>query len=401
MLTFIATRMTILQNSHLMDHEDDQRFRIKSNMFSFHRQYTQIYAARLAACRPTLVFNCQKHWGASTNELHKTEEPPILSLGDLVVDQRCVIIGTIYKEMKLKPSILRELASSETGSLTADTGTGSCLLSQDDSSFLEDDVQRIMLNLDQKVLQGRLSGSRLATGVVMAVLGHEPSSARGVFIVEDFLFVEPQPEHPIKAHHLEVPVKTCVDFTNTGPWLALVSGLGFSGTGPTRQGYVLALQLLADWLRCSGNWSYESSDSVGVVRLLILGDSIRLSMGSDANAPAVRLSQQARYLTRNVEAESVTAMARLDEWLATLPLGPGGGAENNGLSVDLIPGPTDPTSSLLPQQPIHSVAFPLSVARSGGFGRRALCGRTNPYSFTLEGRKILATAGQGPNDLLL
>ncbi|KAA0185782.1 DNA polymerase delta small subunit [Fasciolopsis buskii] len=392
--------MTVIPTTCPSDGEENRRFVVKCSSFSFHRQYTHIYADRLAACRPALVRGSQKKWGVSEDGIEKSDQPPILSLADLTVDQQCVIIGTIYKDMKLKPSILRELASSEMSYSKNDATDESYLVSPDDSTFLEDEVQRIMLSIDYEVLKGRLSRSKLATGIVMALLGYEPSSNRGSFIVKDFLFIEPQPERPIQAHHPKAPVKNCVDFTKTGPWLALVSGLGFSGTGPSRPGHSLALELLADWLRCSGNWSSKSSDSVGVVRLLILGDSIRLSVSCDANTPSLCLNQQARYLTRNVEAESVTAMSLLDHWLATLPLGPGG-AENNGLSVDLLPGPADPTSSLLPQQPVHPVAFPLSVARSGEYGRRALCGRTNPYFFTLEGRKILATAGQGPNDLLL
>ncbi|VDP70010.1 unnamed protein product [Echinostoma caproni] len=310
--------------------------------------------------------------------------------------------------MKLKPSILRDLASSDSAIVAGETGDGNCLLSPDDTTFLEDEVQRIMLKVDQESLQNRLTSSKLVTGVVMAVLGHEPSTDRGSFIVEDFLFVEPQPERPIQPHTVKKAVQTCTEFASTGPWLALVSGLGFTGTGPTSPGHAMNLQLLADWLRRSGNWARSVvSDATGVVRLVILGDSIRISTGSEArnlwisSVDSWGISPEARYLTRNIEAESVTAMARLDQWLSTLPLGPGNGATSNGLAVDLLPGPADPTSQLLPQQPIHAVAFPLGVARSGGFGSQALCGRTNPYSFTLEGRKILATAGQGINDLAL
>ncbi|GAA51907.1 serine/threonine-protein kinase VRK1 [Clonorchis sinensis] len=116
------------------------------------------------------------------------------------------------------------------------------------------------------------------------------------------------------------------------------------------------------------------------------------------------LMSQARYLTRNADAGSVTAMALLDSWLSTLPLGPGhlrSRTVANGLPVDLLPGPSDAASQLLPQQPIHPSAFPLAVARAGGASCGGLCGRTNPYACCLFGRKILATSGQAVNDLSL
>ncbi|CAH8502609.1 unnamed protein product [Dicrocoelium dendriticum] len=172
----------------------------------------------------------------------------------------------------------------------------------------------------------------------------------------------------------------------------------------------MALQLLADWLRCSGEWTEKSADGLGVVRLMILGDSIQPSgtPNSYGSTGSSYLTQQARYLTRNTEADSVTAMARFDAWLATLPLGPGyvpssssPSNSRNGLPVDVLPGQMDPTPQLLPQQPIHAMTLPLAVSRAGGTRRGGLSGRTNPFMIKVFGRKVLATSGQGILDLEL
>ncbi|VDP24521.1 unnamed protein product [Echinostoma caproni] len=89
--------MTVLRNTALTGQDDDQRFRVKNSSFSFHRQYTQIYTARLASLKPLLVLGSAKKWNSTTDESNGSDQPPIRSLADLEADQRCVIIGTTYK----------------------------------------------------------------------------------------------------------------------------------------------------------------------------------------------------------------------------------------------------------------------------------------------------------------
>ncbi|CAH8436676.1 unnamed protein product [Heterobilharzia americana] len=391
------------------------RFQILPNSFSFHRQYAQIYTARLATAKPVLTMLAERKWTTSSSKGATASHFPTRALTDLITDEMCVIIGTVFKEMRLKPSVLRDIAAAETGNVASDNHIASTdtqfivrLTSDDDSLFLEDEVQRINLCFTSQ--SSKLwPQANLVTGVVIAVLGREPESQPGTFYVEDIMFLEPQPEKPIQTHGvLHADVNSTI-LHNSGPWLGVVCGLGFTGSGQVKPGHAMALQLLADWIRCMGDFdgSVESHTNSGLVRLLILGDSIR-STGSTTNedsdkcTPAMRLTQRARYLTRNADAETVTAMARLDQWLASLPIGPGcstDGTAVNGVAIDLLPGPSDPTSVLMPQQPIHSAALPCAVSRSGGIGSRNLCGRTNPYSCMLGSRHILATSGQGVNEL--
>nr|CAH8823318.1 unnamed protein product [Trichobilharzia regenti] len=386
------------------------RFQILPNSFSFHRQYTQIYLARLASAKPVLSKLAEHKW-TSAGRSHF----PIRSLADLNANEMCVIIGTVFKEMRLKPSVLRDIAVMETDNVGSENHLASTdiqsmvrLTSDDDSLYLEDEVQRINLCLPSKMSKLWLPAN-LITGIVVAVLGRELESQPGFFHVEDIMFLEPQPERPIAIHTISHADSNPAVFRSSGPWLGIVCGLGFAGSGHVKPGHSMALQLLADWIRCAGDFdgTLESHTNSGLVRLLILGESIKSSGStmdedSDKCTPAMRLTQRARYLTRNADAETVTAMARLDQWLASLPIGPGcnnGSAASNGIAIDLLPGPSDPTSLLMPQQPIHSAALPCAVSRSGGVGSGHLCGRTNPYSFLFEGRRILATSGQGVNEL--
>ncbi|KAH8855512.1 DNA polymerase delta small subunit [Schistosoma japonicum] len=391
-----------------------RRFQVTPDSFSFHRQYTQIYLARLAAAKPLLTVLAKNKWSKSPTK-SEASHFPIRSLADLNADEKCIIIGTVFKEMRLKPSVLHDIAAVEIENIESDNRISSTdtqsmirLTSVDDVLFLEDEVQRIALSFCSHISKC-WPPANLVTGVVIAVLGCEPESHPGSFYVEDMLFLQPQPEKPIHIHeipHTDVNITT---FRNSGPWLGVVSGLGFAGSGQVKPGHSIALQLLADWIRCAGDFynSSESHTDSGLIHLLILGDSIRAPKSNVENdgdrcTPAVRLTQRARYLTRNADAETVTAMARFDQWLASLPIGPGSkhdGKDINGISVDLLPGPSDPASVLMPQQPIHSAALPCAVSCSGGVGSGNLCGRTNPYSFMLRNRNILATSGQGVNEL--
>jgi DNA polymerase delta subunit 2 len=63
----------------------------------------------------------------------------ILSVGE---DQDVAVIGTLYKDMRLKPSILDEYAKDP--GLKAALG-GSCFCSDDDSLVLEDEGARMTL----------------------------------------------------------------------------------------------------------------------------------------------------------------------------------------------------------------------------------------------------------------
>lgn len=59
-----------------------------------------------------------------------------------------------------------------------------------------------------------------------------------------------------------------------------------------------------------------------------------------------------------------------------------------------MPGDTDPSNLMLPQQPLHSCMFPKSRARN------TFSSVTNPYRFQCEDRLILGTSGQNAGDIL-
>lgn len=98
----------------------------------------------------------------------------ILKLAELedFEGQECVIIGTLYKHQKWKPSILYEL--SEDHQLTLpEPRSNYC--SEKDQLFLEDEMLRIRLLVEDAEIKNYV------TGVVCAILGHKEKD--GNFVV--------------------------------------------------------------------------------------------------------------------------------------------------------------------------------------------------------------------------
>lgn len=86
--------------------------------------------------------------------------------------QECVIIGTLYKHQKWKPSILHEL--SEDHQLTLpEPKSNYC--SEKDQLFLEDEMLRIRLLVEDAEMKNYV------TGIVCAILGHKEKN--GNFVV--------------------------------------------------------------------------------------------------------------------------------------------------------------------------------------------------------------------------
>jgi DNA polymerase delta subunit 2 len=68
---------------------------------SFTNQYAPLYAERLTSMRNDLKLAAIEKWSKTFPKVE------IKNLVDLVQNEKCIIIGTLYKEMKNKPNILR------------------------------------------------------------------------------------------------------------------------------------------------------------------------------------------------------------------------------------------------------------------------------------------------------
>lgn len=110
-----------------------QRFAKQTN--DYNKQYCSIYTIRLQQMTAMLMERVSQKWG---------DEYPVLKLHKLSESdcEKCVVIGTLFKDQKLKPSLLKEISESNNllppPVLTHFTDDSDVL-------YIEDELQRYQL----------------------------------------------------------------------------------------------------------------------------------------------------------------------------------------------------------------------------------------------------------------
>jgi DNA polymerase delta subunit 2 len=102
------------------------------------QQYSQLYFFRLHTIRQNLLSRVQERWPSL----------PVCKVLGLEEGQLCVVVGTLYKQMQLKPSILEEYSKERSVVLLA---TPSKFTHNDDYLIMEDESGRVKLIRDAKL----------------------------------------------------------------------------------------------------------------------------------------------------------------------------------------------------------------------------------------------------------
>ena len=322
----------------------DERYHLSQAARNYDRQYAQLYFYRLVQMRPVLEQAAKSKWPGV----------PIVRVLDIPEQGEVVAIGTLYKEMALKPSILDEYTKERA---LADQLGRTRFTQPEDKVVMEDEGARVALTGD-----GLLPGSCVA-GVLAAVKGSVLEN--GEFDVKEVCFAGMAPQPPF-------PEKT------EDKYVALVSGLGIGGNGNGDAGSsnLLQLQLLVDY--CCGALGGESEQSIAsrISRVVIAGGLLH----GTAN-----LSQPTAYASLRKQAAALGPVREADVRLTELA---------SSLSVDVMPGAADPANYSLPQQPLHRCLFP------GAAGFPTFIRSPNPHMFDLDGVRFLGTSGQNVDDII-
>ncbi|CAK0784791.1 hypothetical protein CVIRNUC_007995 [Coccomyxa viridis] len=313
----------------------DDRFRLQKK--SYDNQYAQLYYCRLQRMQPGLRKRVEREWpGVRVSKILELPE-----------NQEVAVVGTVYKEMKLKPSILSEY-NKDRG---IETLTGhTAFVSDDDSLVLEDESARMALR------GPGIAAGPLVTGVVAAVRG--VSSANGDFQVKDVLYAGLQPQQPLP----DAP---------EDKYVALVSGLGMGDQG----GETASVALLVDYLAGLLGGAKEHEQVAKIVRTVIAGGLLR-SVEPILQAPSMAKQRQ--------QAAALAPIKEMDLALTQLA---------GAMDVDVMAGSTDPANHALPQQPLHSCLLPGAVSFPT-FHRV-----TNPHDFEVDSVAFLGTSGQNIEDI--
>ncbi|XVF75906.1 hypothetical protein PTKIN_Ptkin13bG0224300 [Pterospermum kingtungense] len=314
----------------------DENFEIQKEVYRG-QQYSQIYFARLHMMR-TLLYSLVPDW--------KSHLPVCTVLG-LEEGKECIIVGTLYKHMKLKPCILDEYSKERSVTPLVKPHN---FMHQDDYLVLEDESGRVKLG------GTRLSPSVYVTGVVVALHGKETTA--GDFFVEDVLEAGLPPQ-------IEQSLKSKED-----KYVVFVSGLsiGSSSSNP------LQFQLLVDHITGHLGDEEEQGLAAEIVCLVIAGNSVEIPRGL-LNGQNLASKDQSRL------SEPIKELDILLTQIAASVL------------LDIMPGSSDPANFSLPQQPLNRCLFPGSAT----YNTFRSC--TNPHCFELDNIRFLGTSGQNIDDL--
>lgn len=263
--------------------------------------------------------------------------------------------------------------------------------------MLEDESGRLRL------IGHMLTAEMLVTGCIIAVMGTE--NANGDFEVID-LVVPDLPPQAERWHTLDpLPVngagkaKAKVEDEDTdmemdekvpgsGKKIAIVSGLGFSGTNSDNS---LEISLLTEFLLGEALDPATQESISKISRLIIAGNSIALDNEAVSHDTIGNTRKAQKKYGYDASAYNPLPTAHLDNFLAALL---------PSMPVTLLPGFTDPANVSLPQQPIHSAMFPQARCYAGEPEKEGWFDAvTNPWEGEVEGWKVLGTGGQNVDDV--
>jgi DNA polymerase delta subunit 2 len=364
----------------------------------YQQQYGDMYFLRLTKLKPAVEGIAAEAWDGfqiAGETVQRVERVLDVRQGKL-----CWVAGTIYMEMPLKPNILDDISKDHW--ISAPPPRQKYLSpSGEDLMMLEDESGRLRL------VGAPLSSEMLVTGCIVAVMGTE--NANGDFEVVD-IKVPDLPPQSERWHTLDPPrngtsrkkIKLDEDEDedmdkippSSGKKIAIVSGLGFSGTDSDHS---LEINLLTEYLLGEA-LDHATQESVSQIsRLIIAGNSIALDNEAVSHDTIGNTRKSQKKYGYDSSAYNPAPTAHLDNFLATLlPTIP----------VTLMPGYTDPANVSLPQQPIHPAMFPQARAYgptppADGESRQAgwFDTVTNPWDGEIEGWKVLGTGGQNVDDV--
>ncbi|KAF8631413.1 hypothetical protein AX17_005091 [Amanita inopinata Kibby_2008] len=347
--------------------EGAQSFIITAKERSYKHQYANIYFVRLRFLRQYVEQRAAMLWKAAAGD--PISVPRVL---EVTKGQLCYIIGTVYMDMPLKPNVLEDIARDR--SLPAPPPLPT-FYSEDDNIMLEDESGRI------KLVGERLKDARLVTGVVIGALGME--TPNGDFEAVDFCFPEMAPQAAQEKPENDDMDVDSDEPSSSGDWIAVVSGLDISS--PVADD--AKIQMLIEYLTGEAGGVDDQISSAQISRLIIAGNSLTPILEPVEPVPERKARRQVQEVTPLSPHPILNLSAHLYDIGQTMP-------------IHILPGETDPSGILMPQQAFPRAMFG-EVSKLSTFYRE-----TNPTYLRLQcGRKpsvartMLINSGQPLNDI--
>ncbi|KAF8519311.1 DNA polymerase alpha/epsilon subunit B-domain-containing protein [Hysterangium stoloniferum] len=338
---------------------------------SYKHQYANIYFIRLRRLRQYVENNARERWQNVKGNPQMAKRVLDVTKGDL-----CWIVGTVYMDMPLKPNILEDIGKDFS---IPPPPPPPKYNSEEDSVVLEDESGRISLVGD------RLKRDQFVTGIIMAALGIETPD--GEFEVIDVCFpgMAPQAcvsqltksEEDMDIDSLVPGAPNSEDAGYSGSWIALLSGLELSTSHPMSSETELHLQLLIEHILAESGGSTDQQLSSQISRVIIVGNSMLVDEDHSK-------SRRNNSTTTDPGPSASPAISTLSKALQEIAL---------AVPIHILPGASDPSGVILPQQPMPRAMFG-DVRKYESFK----C-ETNPTWLTIDGQTLLLTSGQTLDDI--
>ncbi|KAJ7349473.1 DNA polymerase alpha/epsilon subunit B-domain-containing protein, partial [Mycena albidolilacea] len=344
-------------------------FLITSANKSYKHQYANIYFIRLRLLRDVVEERARQRW-------HGIKGNPVLVPKVLEVkkSQLCYIVGTVYMDMPLKPNVMEDIARDN--SIPPPPPLAK-FYSPDDNIMLEDESGRIQL------VGERVVAARLVTGVIIAALGIETPT--GEFEVVDVCYADmaPQPKLDEPEEKMDVDADSQQD-----GWIGLVSGLDIGSPSPADA----QIQMLVEYLTGEEGGPQQQISAAQISRLIIAGDSLAPILPTTGEGLDERKGRRYGYDATSFSPHPTLSLsAHLLDIARTMP-------------VHLLPGETDPSGVILPQQPFPRAMFG-AVSSIGSFSCETnptylrIASGSEPETSNALTRTLLVNSGQPLNDM--
>ncbi|TFK55281.1 hypothetical protein OE88DRAFT_1674999 [Heliocybe sulcata] len=290
---------------------------------SYKHQYANIYFVRLRLLRGAVEKRAHARW-------KDVQGSPILvpRVLDVLKSRLCYIVGTVYMDMPQKPNVLADIGRDRS---IPPPPPRDKIYSADDIVSLEDESGRIRL------IGEPVEKARLVTGVIIAALGME--TPNGEFQVVDICpaGLAPQPEaEPSEDNEMEVDDVPSGDDV----WIGVISGLDIGSSSAADA----EMQLLAEYLVGEVGGPDDHLSSRRISRLLIAGNSLSSTVTSNAvNGESDGVDKKSKRYGHDSASFSPHFTLSLSSLLLDI---------GSSMPVHVLPGESDPTGTILPQQPL-------------------------------------------------
>ncbi|KAG7193185.1 uncharacterized protein KQ657_000942 [Scheffersomyces spartinae] len=334
----------------------------------YNHQFYYIYQARSRELRPRTEREALSKWGNGDKNIDGQTIIKKEKILDITAGILCWVTGTIFREMKNKLDIVKDVVTGDDDVLPSIPAKYVGNEEDDDSEegtyIIEDESGRAILNSDTLFRE-----NLIVTGCYMGILGIEVES--GVFEVMDIAYPTMAPQRPLPIAEKEEEEKE--------EYIAIVSGLNIGHEED------LKLDLLSQYLIGELGLNETRDKAKRIIRLLIVGDSIRPKTVDLRNKDYLSSNN---YGLKNVSTLDFPNLKKFDyftnEILASIP-------------ITILPGPNDPSDICLPQQPMHRSFLKSNKQLVNDINALHLA--TNPTWLEFNGIRAIVSSGQNIQDI--